>query len=495
MSASGSPGGSDSSRSDPENKIILNPASPPEDAAQSTMTPNDVYQLAAVSSVTAPGISVAPPTAPAPPQPAPRSWLMRLPNELKMMIIDEFEPESRDVQNVASTIKEWRDMALARYWSAIERDQSITQLLTQRPNVQQTYANLIRKLRINGNSFRTNDFLHMRFNFLQELVIEQKGDHEGNTLQDISGCIGPRLESLRIAGSRDDENANHLKVANFFPILNRAPGLRVLDFGCDINAGPQDLLAALQSLPTLEEICFRWHSGRDSNRLKIDHEVLRYVARNRRLKIWSYPGRYDGELVRRALEGRPSDEGLFLGLSKLDIVTTDEAGRLLLPRLHSLKDLGLQPTDHGDVLQSVAKMRQLSTLRLYYVAYLTPITTQLLAPLQFMSLKDLTLPTGLRRQDGSTISMNDLSFMFGSHDTLESLMFNWDGTDMFRTQLGQVLHRLIQAYPNLKKLCLPFSSSLGMDDFDAYQLPHVSWPSLTSLRLREVRDAADPAFQ
>ncbi|KAH0339587.1 hypothetical protein KCU81_g7213, partial [Aureobasidium melanogenum] len=460
------------------------------------MSADEVYQQVLATSVANASTSMASPSTQAAAQPVPYFRLADLPGELQLMVLRELDPESREARNMAVTRREYRDMAMARYWSVIERDESIRQLLTRPPNEQQLYANLIHELRINGNAFTSNDFANLRFNALEKLEIEQKAPHHGNTLTDISSFIGPRLKTLSVEDSPYSDQQSHLRVANFFPILTRAPGLRKLIFACSTDAGPQDLLDALRTLPRLEELILG-RNGIDPNPLRIDHEVLRFVATNPRIKRWSYEGGYTDDLVIQALQGIPSKQGLFLGLSDPIISLSTSVANRLLPRMHLLKTLYLFPNDEGDILDAVSRMPQLENLHFYpmNIRPPPPLTTQRLSRLLSMNLKTLSLVGSNYGygSDGSAIALDDFSHIFGSHQTLESLELSWQEGTHFYEDLGGVLWRLANAYPHLKTLKLP-KASLDPSHFEDCQAASVTaWPSLTSFSVFEVLGPEDPS--
>ncbi|KAH0365964.1 hypothetical protein KCU65_g5724, partial [Aureobasidium melanogenum] len=371
MSSPDSQEGSDDSRPGPENKLATASPSSSGSSPRSNMSPDEVYQQVLATSVANASTSVAPSTTQAAAQPAQYFRLADLPGELQLMVMNELNTESQEAINMAVTRREYRDMALARYWSVIERDESIRQLLTRPPNERQVYANLINELRINGNAFTSNDFTNLRFNALEKFEIEQEAPHHGNTLTDISSFIGPRLRTLSIMESPYLDQQTHRRVANFFPILTRAPGLQKLEFGCSMDGGPQDLLNALRTLPRLEELIIVDRSIHNGGPFKIDHEVLRFVATNPRIKSWSYGGEFTENLVMQTLQGIPPKQGLFLGLSELVLPLSTEAASHLLPRLHSLKTLFLLPRDDGDILDAVQKMLQLENLH-FWPWYIRP---------------------------------------------------------------------------------------------------------------------------
>ncbi|KAG9760159.1 hypothetical protein KCU73_g3030, partial [Aureobasidium melanogenum] len=446
MSSSSEQGASNGARPSPNSKPALGSPALPGRSPQSTMSADDVYQQALVSSGTDRDVSAAPPTTQVAAQPVPSSRLMSLPLELKSMVMRELETESQAAMNLAVTSKELRDMALARYWSVIQRDRSIRQLLTLPSNVQQLYVNLINELRINGNAFTNADFANLRFNGLEKLEIDWRLPRRGNNLEDISSFIGPHLRTLSIKDSHSSHDPTHRRVTNFFPVLTRAPGLRRLDIDCTIDAGPQDLLNAFRTLPRLEEIRLSQNSN-ERARFDMDHELLRFIATNERIKVWTYQGDYSDDLISQALEGIPPKQGLFLGLSELVISLSTQAASHLLPRLHSLKSLSIFPKDEGDILDAV----------------------------------------------GSVIALDDFSYIFGSYQTLETLELDWTDSTHFYEGLGGVFWRLAKAYPNLKTLKLP-KASLVPDHFEECEAAGVTaWPRLTSLTLLDIMGPRDPS--
>ncbi|KAH0365958.1 hypothetical protein KCU65_g5723, partial [Aureobasidium melanogenum] len=93
--------------------------------------------------------------------------------------------------------------------------------------------------------------------------------------------------------------------------------------------------------------------------------------------------------------------------------------------------------------------------------------------------------------DGSAITLDHLSYIFGSFQTLESLEISWEETTHFYEDLGGVLWRLANAYPNLKTLKLP-KALLAPRNFEDCRAAGVTeWPSLTSLSILEVLGPAD----
>ncbi|KAH0384079.1 hypothetical protein KCU92_g4765, partial [Aureobasidium melanogenum] len=493
MSSSSEQGASNGVRPSPESKPALQSPALSGRSPQSTMSADDVYQQALVSSGTNRDVSVVPTTTQVAAQPVPSSRLMSLPLELKLMVMRELETESQAAMNMAVTSKELRDMALARYWSVIQRDRSIRQLLTLPSNVQQLYVNLINELRINGNVFTNANFRDLRFNGLEKLEIDWRAPRRGNNLEDISSFIGPHLRTLSIKDSHSWHDPTDRRVTNFFPVLTRAPGLRRLDIDSTIDAGPQDLLNAFRTLPRLEEIRLFQNSNERAH-FDMDHELLRFIVTNARIKVWSYQGDYSDDLVLQALEGIPPKQGLFLGLSELVISLSTQAASHLLPRLHSLKSLSIFPKDEGDILDAVVRMSSLESLYLYYVYVESPLTTPRLGQLSYMHLKELCL-VGAHggHPQGSVIALDDFSYIFGSYQTLETLELDWRDSTHFYEGLGGVFWRLAKAYPNLKTLKLP-KASLVPDHFEECSAAGVTaWPSLTSLTLLDIMGPRYPS--
>lgn len=423
-----------------------------------------------------------------------------LPAELKKMIIEYLNPESKDTLRMSTTNRVFRDIALARYWSVIKRDESLYKLLNESSNVQQTYVNLIKQLTISGKDWETGMLDHLRFNSLEKLVITQHDENNaGNLLEDISNFIGPRLVHLELHENQQyDVAEDHLKVKNFFPILNRAAGLKYLDLGCQIEATPKDLLHALQACTELEEVLIQ-HGAVLCFGSVIDPELSRYAATNRKIRTWFYDIEYTEQSVIKALRGIPKDqEGIFLGLSQLCISITSAAAKHLFPRLHSVTALNLFLVDKGDLLQTVANMQQLDALRIEHVmanSSLHTISLQYLAPLQLMSLKKFTLAqnewTALRAPN---VDVKDLAFMFGSHITLESLEFAWaPHMTFFENDVGTALAILARAYPNLKTLTMP-EASMDLPVFTVKPGGEMMWPSLERLKVDEVQEPDDPSM-
>lgn len=248
------------------------------------------YALAIEPYVADPGEDIIPALDPyVPPHWAPgQSPLLFLPNETKLMIVANFEPEHEDILYLSMTVRELRDICLSRFWSVIEEDRSLINLLLHPQNVQQTYANHIKDLHMTVNDPRIDVSL-LRFNNLEKLTLRMPRTHLGKMQHDISNLLGPRLTSLELKNFPNDHYErfpNQPMVANFLPYLNRSAGLKHLRIGFRIDATHQEVLSALQSCPELETLDIH-HLGPSSDRRKITighHTVHSYLFRNRKLK-------------------------------------------------------------------------------------------------------------------------------------------------------------------------------------------------------------------
>ncbi|KAH0384078.1 hypothetical protein KCU92_g4764, partial [Aureobasidium melanogenum] len=382
------------------------------------------------------------------------SPLLSLPDEVKLMVIANLPPEHADSLNLSFASKELRNMSLERFWSIVKEDETLRNLQRLPKDIQQTYANFIRELHLTVGDPRI-DLSHLRFEQLEKLVIRPAYDpweYIPPMKHDISYLLGPRLTSLKL-GVDTYYSYPAFFATNFLPCLKRAPGLEHLDIELCIDAQPADLLNALLLCPELETLIV---NNQDS--LKISHEVLKHVFQSQKITNFYCFDKLHLDAVQLALDGIPHDQGVMLGVSHLNLDISSDAAEYLFPRLHSIKSLILHITDSENVLQSLATMKQLTSLAIEF-AFATVLSPEMLQPLRLLNLECLALNPGedmLGELNGDAITLDDLSNIFGSHKTLRRLEFCWkNADDTFFEKVAGTMPRLTTAYPALESLEIP----------------------------------------
>lgn len=432
-----------------------------------------------------------------PPHWAPGSSpLLFLPDELRLMVLADLPPESADTLHLSMASQELRLMSLAKFWSIVKEDRTLINLLLHPQDIQQAYANLIRELHMNPSHPRIN-VSHLSFNMLERLVIRMPPLSDGGMMSDISNLLGPRLTHLKLYEARGGASiSDAAQVANFLPYLNRSPGLRHLDIGIRVDAQPAEFLSSLQACTELEAL-YVHHQDRSETSLKVDHGVLKHIFENGKIKKFYWSQELGDETIFRALEGIPPHQGLMLGLSHITLKISSEAASVLLPRLHSIESLVLYILDTGDILQSVGTMQQLTRLHLEYQVDMV-LDRVVLQPLQSLNLIRLTIrpsdPVELEL-DANAITPDDLSYIFGSQNTLKRLEVFWDtDAEYFKEALTDVMWRLTQAYPALEDLVvadgilkLPLTATMASDA----TAPAVMFPKLRHLKIFGLQQPPD----
>ncbi|KAK5999336.1 hypothetical protein QM012_005554 [Aureobasidium pullulans] len=424
------------------------------------------------------------------------SPLLFLPDEVKEMVVNNLTPENSDTLHFSMASPELRMISLAKFWSFVKEDRTLINLQRHPHNVQQTYANFIRELHMTINDPRI-DVSHLRFNSLERLALRLPAVNQGSMVHDISYLLGPHLTHLKLYDvNNTSSTSNAAQVENFLPFLNRSPGLKHLDIGLRIDAIPTELLSGVQSCPDLETLHIH-HQGSSASSLKIDHEVLKHVCLSKKIKNFYWSQCLSDETVLRALEDIPEDQGVMLGLSHISLRISSEAAALLLPRLHSIESLVLYISDEGNILQSVATMPRLTRLHLQYEIDMV-LDRVVLQPLQSMKLTRLTIrpddPVD-RELDADAITLDDLSYIFGSNNTLRRLEVFWDmHEDYFREALIDVMWRLTQAYPALEDLEIPYGVlkfPLAADTSFTTTVPAIMFPRLKYLKVLKLQQPSD----
>lgn len=111
-------------------------------------------------------------------------------------------------------------------------------------------------------------------------------------------------------------------------------------------------------------------------------------------------------------------------------------------------------------------------------------------PLQRLQLRHLTFIDSNvpgKCLDGRGIAIADLQHIFGSHQTLRRLEFNWasTGQHLFERDLTKVMWQLAAAYPNLE--CLEFPQGELQLPFAPNPVAHstatVMFPNLRGLKI------------
>ncbi|KAH0365963.1 hypothetical protein KCU65_g5725, partial [Aureobasidium melanogenum] len=430
-----------------------------------------------------------------PPSCAPEdSPLLSLPDEIKLMVIANLPPEHADSLNLSFASKGLRDISLERFWSIVKEDETLINLQRLPKDNQQTYANFIRELHMTVGDPRI-DVSHLRFEKLEKLVIRppfNPFENPSPMKHNISYLLGPRLTYLKL-GVDEYHSYPAFSVSSFLPCLRRSPGLKHLNIGLRIDAQPAELLDALHSCPELETL---YVYNQDS--LSISHEVLNHIFQSQKIKEFFCFDKLHLKAVQLALDGLPHDQGVMLGLSHLSLDISSDAAEHLLPRLHSIKSLVLHITDTLNVLQSVATMKQLTSLEINF-HFATVLSPAALQPLRLLNLECLTLNPGddmLGEVNGDTITLDDLSYIFGSHKTLRKLGFRWKTTDdtFFNEKLADIMWRLTTAYPKLEDLELPdgrFHLPLMIESRSSSKAPAVTFPRLRSLEILGLQQPSD----
>ncbi|THW72051.1 hypothetical protein D6D18_10402, partial [Aureobasidium pullulans] len=178
---------------------------------------------------------------------------------------------------------------------------------------------------------------------------------------------------------------------------------------------------------------------------------------------------------------------LFSNVTHLYLTITSGAAAKLFPHLQNLTSLALVIRDHGDILESVARLNNLNNLHIEY-GLDTDLTVALLAPLRHMNLTRFVLRQDNRfTLDGSAIPLSALPNLFGSHATMERLEFAWQGSLYFDDNTQDVLWALGQVYSKVNWCSLTAASlPSNLRPSNAYQAYPPMWPSLRRLDLWEM---------
>ncbi|THV64005.1 hypothetical protein D6D28_10234 [Aureobasidium pullulans] len=404
--------------------------------------------------------------------------LLHLPDELKLMVIGNLEPQSKTTFNLALTVRELKWMAMRQHWSTIgtKNESALTRLRVENITTQQNYVGLIQDLTI-----RTDlpvDFSQCRFNSLQKLVV--RAPDESAFDLDLSTFLGPSLTDINL---KLNLNRQGPCIINFLPVMNRSPSLKSIQFGLPFhNTHPDHLLKALESCPRLETV--RIHSQSED---LIDEYVWRYLATNHTLRNFLWTGLVDVPFLDIALENIPHEQVLFSNVTHLYLTITSDAAAKLFPHLQNLTSLALVIRDHGDILESVARLNNLNNLHIEYDLD-TDLTVALLAPLRHMNLTRFVLRQDNRfTLDGSAIPLSALPNLFGSHATMERLEFAWQGSLYFDDNAQDVLWALGRVYPKVNWCSLTAASlPSNLGPSNAYPAYPPMWPSLRRLDLWEM---------
>lgn len=258
-------------------------------------------------------------------------------------------------------------------------------------------------------------------------------------------------------------------VNNFLPQLSRAPFLREISLtGAIINAHPQDLVEGLKACPLVDT----FEIGYNAKPL-MSPELFAYLAKNDRIQEFDWGKSIDEATVAKTMEDLKEDEELFTGLKCFEAHLSDVAGSLLLPRMQSITVLILGYDQNNlHILRSIREMKNLHILRIKAAGSTEtgPDAVRFdwgtLSGLRDMNLTSLAIETDHRIDEdgnphctvnGSAIQMNQLSHIFGSHQTLRHLEFGWHQSAYLVNDSIRVMDIIGKAYPELVSLTMSVS--------------------------------------
>ncbi|THZ74996.1 hypothetical protein D6C84_09224 [Aureobasidium pullulans] len=388
----------------------------------------------------------------------------RLPNETQINILRYLgDPELRNMATRSETL--WT-YSIAFLWETVIDDQRIKQLVERVPAIrQQLYADLIKVLRVNTSN--GIDLSHLAFQKLRELEVNTCGVGPHVNLP-IAQFIQQKLEYLSIR--RGDPALTHGTVSNFLPQLSRAPFLREIKLtGAIINAHPQDLVEGLKACPLVDTFEIGYNA-----RPLMSPELFAYLAKNDRIQEFDWGRSIDEATIAKTMEDLKEDEELFTGLTGFDAHLSDVAGSLLLPRMQSITVLILGYDQNNlHILRSVREMKNLDILSIRAAGRTEtgPDAVRFdwgtLSGLRDMNLTSLHIETDYRIDEdgnphctvnGSAIQMNQLSHIFGSHQTLRNLEFGWhQSAYLVNHDTIRVMDIIGKAYPELQTLTMNVS--------------------------------------
>ncbi|THX92123.1 hypothetical protein D6D02_10495 [Aureobasidium pullulans] len=387
----------------------------------------------------------------------------RLPNETQINILRYLgDPELRNMATRSETL--WT-YSIAFLWETVIDDQRTKQLVERVPAIrQQLYADLIKRLRVNTSN--GIDLSHLAFQKLRELEANTCGVGPHVNLP-IAQFIQQKLEYLSIRGDAALTNGT---VSNFLPQLSRAPFLREIFLtGAIINAHGQDLVEGLKACPLVDT----FEIGYGARHL-MSPELFAYLAKNNVIREFLWGKSIDEATVAKTMEDLKEDEELFTGLTDFEAHLSDVAGSLLLPRMQSIMQLRLGYDQNNlHILRSVREMKNLTILKIKAAgsAETGPDAVRFdwgtLSGLRHMNLIGLAIETDYTIDEddepfctvnGSTIQMNQLSHIFGSHQTLRNLEFGWhQSAYLVNHDTIRVMDIIGKAYPELQTLTMNVS--------------------------------------